>query len=123
MHISMTRQGLTRSRLFVELVYKANILLKQSFIRTFLIGGFLTYLSQFENFKHLAFLYNCLNMTSVKGNPHWFIIIYRFLKKKCSILKTFRVMKSKFTSKVKKCVQCIFASTEDRTLFSFLRNL
>ena len=25
---------------------------------------------QFENFKSFAFLYNCLNLTPVNGNPH-----------------------------------------------------
>ena len=51
-------------------------------------------------------------------------LIFNYLsipEKKCSILKTFRVMKIKIhvkcLQKSKKCVQCIFASTEDRPLF------
>ena len=48
-------------------------------------------------------------------------------KKKCSILKTFRVMKIKIDvkcfAKVDKCVKCIFASTEDRTLVFFQKTI
>ena len=46
-------------------------------------------------------------------------MIYNHLsirEKKCFVLKTFRVMKNKNSQKVKKCEQCIFASTGNRTL-------
>ena len=40
-------------------------------------------------------------MTSVNGNPHWFIIIYRFMKKRVFYLKNFESYENrKFTSNV-----------------------
>ena len=73
-------------------------------------------INQFENFKHLAFLYNCLNLTSVNGNPIDLLLSIDSRKNNCPILKTFRVRKHQMFCKSQKCVQCIFASTEDRTL-------
>ena len=40
-------------------------------------------------------------MTSVNGNPHWFIIIYRFMKKRVFYLKNLQSYENrKFTSNV-----------------------
>ena len=71
-----------------------------SFIKTFLIGGF------FE-----INLYYCLNLTSIKGNPHWFTIIYRFLKK-VFYLKNFQSYGNQNSQQVfcKRQKVCIFVS-------------
>ena len=62
---TLSRHGLTRSRLFVELVYKTNIL---SFIRTFLIGGFLKYISLKTS--------NVLHFFIIAWIWHLYILIY-----------------------------------------------
>ena len=65
---TLSRHGLTRSRLFVELVYKTNIL---SFIRTFLIGGFLKYISLKTS--------NVLHFFIIAWIWHLYILIYYYL--------------------------------------------